>query len=135
VVKEFRDFVLRGNVVDLAIAVVMGVAFAAVVTALVDNILMQVIAMIVGEPDFGGLTFTINDAVFGYGAVLNALITFASIAAVLFFFVVKPMNILLARMKREEAPPPAPPAPEMSPEAERFLAELTRIMKQLDPAN
>lgn len=132
--QEFRDFVLRGNVVDLAIAVVMGVAFASLVTAFVDNILMQLIAMIIGEPNFAGLDFTINDAVFGYGAVLNALITFAAIAAVLFFFVVKPMNLLLARTKKEEAPAPEP-ARELSPEAERFLAELTRIMKQLDPAS
>ena len=97
--KEFRDFVLRGNVVDLAVAVVLGVAFGAVVTSLVDDLLTPVIAMIIGEPDFSDLTFTINDAVFRYGAFLNALIAFLSIAAVVFFFVVRPVNALQSRLK------------------------------------
>ena len=97
--KEFRDFILRGNVVDLAVAVVLGAAVGAVVTSLVENLLTPLIAMIVGEPDFGDLAFTINDARFGYGAFLNTLIAFLSIAAVIFFFVVRPLNSLMARLK------------------------------------
>ena len=95
--KEFRDFLMRGNIVELAVAFVMGVAFAAVVTSLVDNLVMPVVAMIIGKPDFNDLTFTINDAVFRYGAVITAAITFISTAAAIFFFVVKPMDALMAR--------------------------------------
>jgi large conductance mechanosensitive channel len=97
--KGFRDFVLRGNVVDLAVAVVIGAAFGAVVTAFVENIVTPLIAAIIGKPSFGSLHFTVNDAVFGYGNVLNALITFLSIAAVIYFFVVQPVNALQARLK------------------------------------
>jgi large conductance mechanosensitive channel len=97
--KGFRDFILRGNVVDLAVAVVIGAAFGAVVTAFVENIVTPLIAAIVGEPSFGDLNFTINDAVFGYGNVLNALISFLSIAAVIYFFVVQPMNVVQERLK------------------------------------
>ncbi len=96
-IRGFRDFILRGNVVDLAVAVVIGAAFGAVVTAFVENIVTPLIAAIIGKPSFGELTLTINHAVFGYGNVLNALITFLSIAAVVYFFVVQPMNILQAR--------------------------------------
>ncbi len=105
-VKEFRDFILRGNVVDLAIAVVIGAAFGAVVTAMVEDFITPLIAAIFGEPDFSALTFTINDSVFKYGHFLNALITFLTVAVVVFFFVVKPMNVLMARMQRPGAPVP-----------------------------
>ena len=104
--KEFRQFLLRGNVVDLAIAVVMGVAFGAVVTALVEDIFTPLIAAIFGKPDFSNLTFTMNSSQFLYGAFINAVISFVSIAAVIFFFVVKPMNILIERSRKE--PPPDP---------------------------
>lgn len=97
--KEFKDFVLRGNVVDLAVAVVIGAAFGAVVTALVEDIITPIIAAIGGQRDFSSLDFTINDSVFRYGHFLNAVIAFVIIAAVIFFFVVKPMNILLARAR------------------------------------
>ena len=97
---EFRDFLLRGNIVELAIAFVLGVAFAAVVNSLVENLLMPLIAMVIGKPDFSDLTFTINDAVFAYGEFLTALIQFVAIAAAVFFFVVKPMEAVLARMRR-----------------------------------
>jgi large conductance mechanosensitive channel len=97
--KGFRDFVLRGNVVDLAVAVVIGAAFTAVVTSLVENIVTPLIAAIIGKPSFGDLTFTIHNAVFGYGNVLNALVTFLSIAAVIYFFVVQPVNALQERLK------------------------------------
>ena len=103
--KEFRDFLMRGNVVDLAVAVVIGAAFGAVVTALVENLLTPLIAAIFGKPDFSGLTFTINESTFRYGEFLNAVIAFLLIAAVLFFLVVKPTNALAARRadREEEA--------------------------------
>ena len=98
VFTEFKDFLMRGNIVELAVAFVLGVAFAAVVTSLVDDLLMPIIAMIVGKPDFSDLTFTINDAVFRYGAFLTDVITFVATAAAIFFFVVKPVNAIMARM-------------------------------------
>ena len=88
--KEFRDFLLRGNIVELAIAFVLGVAFGALITSFVDNLLMPVVAMIIGKPDFRDLTFTINDSVFRYGAFLTDVISFVAVAAAIFFFVVKP---------------------------------------------
>lgn len=94
---EFKDFLTKGNIVELAIAFVMGVAFAAVVNSLVDNLVMPIIAMIIGKPDFSDLTFTINDAVFRYGAFITDVIAFIAIAAAVFFFIVKPMNALIAR--------------------------------------
>ena len=97
--KEFRDFVLRGNVVELAVAVVIGAAFGAVVTSFVENLVTPLIGAIGGQPDFSGLSFTINDSKFGYGAFLNALIAFLMIAAVIFFFVVRPLNKLMERLK------------------------------------
>jgi large conductance mechanosensitive channel len=90
-IKEFKAFVLRGNVVDLAIAVVIGAAFGAVVTAFVKDIITPLIG-IPGKADFANLTFTINGSVFRYGDFINVLIAFASIAAAVFFFVVKPVN-------------------------------------------
>jgi large conductance mechanosensitive channel len=100
--KEFKDFLMKGNIVDLAVAFVMGVAFGAVVNSLVDNIVMPIVAMIIGKPDFSDLTFTINDAVFRYGAFLTDVITFLATAAAIFFFVVKPVGAMLARMKGRE---------------------------------
>lgn len=99
--KDFRAFVLRGNVVDLAVGVVIGVAFGAVVTALVADILTPLIAAIVGKPDFGNLAFTIHNSTFHYGAFINAIIAFLLIAAAVFFFVVRPVNALMARRKTE----------------------------------
>jgi len=101
-IKEFRDFLMRGNLVELAVAFVMGLAFAALITSFVDDLIMPIIAMIIGKPDFSGLTFTINDAVFRYGAFITASITFVATAAAIFFFVVKPMNALMTRMKKPE---------------------------------
>jgi large conductance mechanosensitive channel len=97
--KEFREFILRGNLVDLAVAVVIGTAFGAVVTALVKNLITPLIAAIGGQPDFSDLTFTINDSRFFYGQFINALIAFLIIAAVVFFFVIKPVNVLMARFQ------------------------------------
>jgi large conductance mechanosensitive channel len=104
VIREFRDFLMKGNIVDLAVAFVMGVAFAAVVNSLVNNLVMPIIAMIIGKPDFNDLTFTINDAVFRYGAFITDVITFLAVAAAIFFVVVKPIGSMMARMKgRDEA--------------------------------
>lgn len=107
---EFKAFIMRGNVVDLAVAVILGVAFGAVVTALVDNILMPLVAMIAGEPDFSALQFTINEAVFGYGAFINAVLNFLLVSIAVFFFIVKPVQRLSSLRQREEvaADPPAP---------------------------
>jgi large conductance mechanosensitive channel len=105
-IKEFREFLLRGNVVDLAVAVVLGAAFGAVITSFVDDILMQLIAMVGGQPDFSRLTFTINDAEFRYGEFINAVIAFVIIGAAIFFLVVKPVNALMARRKAGEEPEP-----------------------------
>jgi large conductance mechanosensitive channel len=95
--KEFRDFLLRGNLLELAVALVMGLAFAALVSSFVDDLIMPIVAMIIGRPDFSSLTFTINDAVFRYGAFITALITFVTTAAAIFFFVVKPVSAIMAR--------------------------------------
>jgi len=100
VIRDFKDFLLRGNVVDLAVGIVIGAAFGAVVTALVADLITPIIAAILGKPDFSSLTFTINGSVFRYGSFLNALIAFVSIAAAVFFFVVKPMNVLMERRRR-----------------------------------
>jgi large conductance mechanosensitive channel len=89
---------MRGNLVELAVAFVLGLAFAALVTSFVDGLIMPIVAMIIGKPDFSDLTFTINDAVFRYGAVITAAITFVTTAAAIFFFVVKPVNALKARL-------------------------------------
>ena len=100
--KEFRDFVMRGNVVELAVAVIIGAAFGAVITAFTAACITPLIALIGGKPDFGDLRFTLGGTVFPYGQFINALISFLIIAAVVFFFVVRPMNRLMARLKRGE---------------------------------
>jgi large conductance mechanosensitive channel len=99
--KDFKAFLLRGNMVDLAVAVVVGVAFGAVVTAFVGDLITPLIAAIGGKQDFSALSFTINHSRFAYGAFLNALLAFVVIAAVVFFLVVKPVNALMARRKTE----------------------------------
>ena len=98
-VKEFRQFILRGNLVDLAVAVVIGTAFAAVITALVADLVTPLIAALGGKADFSSLTFEINGSTFRYGHFLNALIAFVTVAAVIFFAVLKPVNALMARRK------------------------------------
>jgi large conductance mechanosensitive channel len=103
---EFKQFILRGNVIDLAVAVVIGAAFGAIVTSLVENIITPIIGAIGGQPDFSGLTFTINNSEIRYGAFLNALLSFLIIAAVIFFAVIKPMNAILTRMRTEPTPDP-----------------------------
>lgn len=104
--KEFKQFLLRGNVVDLAVGVVVGAAFGTIVTALVADLLTPLIAAIAKVPDFGNLSFTLNGSKFMYGHFINALISFVLVAGAVFFFVVKPMNVLIARSRKE---PPADP--------------------------
>ena len=99
--KDFKEFLLRGNLVELAVAVVIGVAFGALVTSRVVNLVTPLIAAIGGQQDFSALDFTINDSVFRYGAFINALLSFLVIAAVVYFLVVKPVNALMARAKTE----------------------------------
>ncbi len=124
--KEFREFILRGNVIDLAIAVVIGAAFGAVVKSAVDNIFTPLIAAIIGEPSFGGLVLTINGTDIQYGLFLNAVFTFVSIAAVIFFLVIKPMNTFLALRKQEDAPA----EPESPAEDVRLLTEIRDLLAE-----
>jgi large conductance mechanosensitive channel len=99
VLKEFRDFVLRGNLVDLAVAVVIGTAFAAVIKELTESFITPLIAAIGGQPDFAALMFTINGSTFTYGQFFNALVNFLIVAAVVFFLVIKPTNHLIERVR------------------------------------
>ena len=121
---EFRDFLFRGNIVELAVAFVMGLAFAAVVNSLVGNLLMPVIAMLIGKPDFSDLTFTINDAVFRYGAFITDVIQFVAIAAAVFFFVVKPVTSMMRRLGPE-------PIEEGMPDEDRRHQELLAALSQI----
>ena len=102
--KGFRDFVLRGNVVDLAIGVVIGAAFGTVVTAFVKDLLTPIIAAIVQKPDFSNLYFTINNSKFLYGDFINAVISFLLIAAAVYYFVVLPVNALMKRYEKAALP-------------------------------
>jgi large conductance mechanosensitive channel len=99
--REFRAFILRGNLVDLAVAVVIGTAFTAVVNAVVKDLVTPLIAAIGGKHDFGDLAFTINGSRFAYGDFLNAALTFLLVAAVVFFLVIKPVNLLLDALRTE----------------------------------
>jgi large conductance mechanosensitive channel len=103
--KGFKQFVFRGNVVDLAVAVVIGAAFGAVITSFVTNVLTPLIAAIVGKPDFSSFSFTLNGSLINYGLFVNALIAFLLIAAAIYFFIIAPMNAYTARSRRGEAPP------------------------------
>ena len=111
--KDFKQFLLRGSVVDLAVGIVIGAAFGAVVTALVSDLITPIIAAIIGKPNFSALTFTVHNSRFLYGALINAVIAFVSIAAAVFFFVVKPLNALTQRARRE---PPVDPTTKRCPE-------------------
>ncbi|HKD80748.1 MAG TPA: large conductance mechanosensitive channel protein MscL [Candidatus Angelobacter sp.] len=112
--KGFRQFIMRGNVIDLAVAVVIGAAFGAVVTAFVTNIVTPLISAIVGKPDFSAFYFTINGAVVSYGIFLNALISFLLVAAAVYFFMVAPMNAWKAHAARNAVP--ADPTSKKCPE-------------------
>jgi large conductance mechanosensitive channel len=108
VLKEFRDFLMKGNLVELAVAIVMGIAFGLVIKSLVDNLITPIIGM-VGGVDFSSETFSINGSTFRYGQFINDLITFVLTAAAVFFVIVKPVNTIMARIRKpEELEPDAP---------------------------
>ena len=123
-IKDFKEFLMRGNMLDLAVAVVIGAAFGAVITALVADIITPVIAAIGGKPDFSGLTFSINNSQFLYGHFINAIIAFVIIAAAVFFLVIKPMNALMERMKKEE------PADETMRKCPECMSEIPKEAKR-----
>jgi large conductance mechanosensitive channel len=104
IIKEFKDFLLQGNLITLAIAFVMGTAFAKLLEAFVADIITPIIGLIFGKPDFGSLSFTANSSHFFYGSFTNALITFASIAAAVFFFIVKPYEMLSTKAEGDAGP-------------------------------
>ena len=106
--QEFKDFLMKGNLIELAVAFVMGLAFAAVINSLVDNLVMPIIAAVIGKPDFSALTFTINDSVFRYGAFITDVIQFIAIAAAVFFFIVKPVQLARAQRTGRDAEAEAP---------------------------
>jgi large conductance mechanosensitive channel len=110
----FKQFILRGNVVDLAVGVVIGAAFGTVVTTLVKDLLNPLIALLVGKPDFTGISFTIRGTLFPIGDFITALVSFLLIAAAVYFFVVTPVNALIARTRRAQAP--ADPTTKKCPE-------------------
>jgi large conductance mechanosensitive channel len=124
VLKEFRQFIIRGNLVDLAVAVVVGASFGAVTTALVKDLITPLIAAIAGKPRFGNLAFTIHHSRFAYGDFLNALVSFVLVAAVLFFFVVKPVNALLRRVRSE------PPVDEHTRECPECLSQIPKAARR-----
>ncbi len=123
--KGFRDFILRGNVVDLAVGVVIGAAFGAVVSSLVKDILTPFIAALIQQPDFSKLSFTIRGSVFLYGEFLNALISFLIVSATIYFFVVLPVNKMIKRFKK-----PAEPEPEKKPEDVILLEQIRDLLKE-----
>jgi large conductance mechanosensitive channel len=125
-IREFREFILRGNVVDLAVAVVIGAAFTALVNSLVKDLITPLIAALGGQRDFSRLTFTINGSVFRYGDFFNAVVAFLIIAAVIFFLVVRPLNLLLAR-RNAEAVTPEPEAPA---EDVRLLTDIRDLLRE-----
>jgi large conductance mechanosensitive channel len=110
----FKQFILRGSVVDLAVGVVIGAAFGSVVTALVKDIINPIVAMFVGKPDFTGIAFTINNTLFPIGDFITAVVSFLLVAAAVYFFVVTPINALIARTRKD--PAPADPSTKKCPE-------------------
>lgn len=122
--KEFRSFILRGNAIDLAVAVVIGAAFGAVVNSLVQDIITPIISIIFGKPGFQDLTVTINGAVIRYGAFLNALFSLLTVGAAVFLFVIKPVNYLMERRKAGDVPPP-----EAVPEDVVLLTEIRDLIQ------
>ena len=122
--KDFKEFLLRGNLVDVAVGIVIGIAFAALIAALVSDLVTPLIAAIGGNPDFSGLSFTIHKSHFLYGHFINARISFVVIAAVLFFLVVKPVNALLARRKTE------PPVDQQTRACPECLSEIPVLARR-----
>jgi large conductance mechanosensitive channel len=135
VLKEFKQFILRGNLVDLAVAVVVGVAFGAVVSSLVKDLITPLIAAIGGKPNFANLRFTVNGSTFYYGNFFNALVSFLIIAAVVFFLVIVPVNHLLKRMGAAPAEEPQRrPCPECLTEIPEAARRCPACTTELAPA-
>jgi large conductance mechanosensitive channel len=130
--KGFKQFLMRGNVVDLAVAVVVGTAFTAVVTSLVKTIFTPLIAAIFGKPDFSALTFTLNGSVFRYGEFINSVIAFLSVAAVIYFVVVLPLKTINDRRARGQIPPEEDPV--LTDEA-RLLTEIRDLLTERRPTS
>jgi large conductance mechanosensitive channel len=132
VLKDFKQFILRGNLIDLAVAVVLGTAFAAVIAALVADFITPLIAAIFGKPDFASLQFTLHGSTFHYGRFINALITFLIVAAVLFFLVIRPVTHLMRHMgvvpEEEPARKPCPECTTEIPEAARRCPACTAVL-------
>jgi large conductance mechanosensitive channel len=125
--KGFKEFIMRGNVVDLAIAIVIGTAFIALIKAFVADILTPIIAAIFGQPNFGDLTFTINSSHFLYGDLINAAITFVSVAAAVYFFVVVPLNKIAERRAKGQVPADEPLPPDIA-----LLTEIRDLLASRD---
>ncbi|WP_261560141.1 large conductance mechanosensitive channel protein MscL [Frankia tisae] len=130
--KGFKQFLMRGNVVDLAVAVVIGTAFTAVVTSLVKTIFTPLIAAIFGKPDFSALTFTLNGSVFRYGEFINSVIAFLSVATVIYFVVVLPLKTINDRRARGQVPPEEDPV--LTDEA-RLLTEIRDLLTERRPTS
>lgn len=123
--EEYKAFILRGNVVDLAVAVVLAAAFGTVITAIVEGLVTPLIGAIIGTPDFSAWSFTINNSRFMLGTVINAIVSFLAVASVIFFLIVKPMNMLNERRARQKTV--APPAPSTE---EALLTEIRDLLRQ-----
>jgi large conductance mechanosensitive channel len=128
VIKEFRDFILRGNAVELAVAVIMGAAFTSIINSIVKGLFTPLIGVFGGTPDFSENKFTINGSVFLWGDVVNAIISFLVIAVIVFFVIVKPMNAAMARMKRQEEVEPDAPTVD-----QKLLTEIRDLLKEQSP--
>ncbi len=131
--KDFKDFLLRGNLLDLAVAVVMGVAFTALVNSFVKDLITPLIAAIVGKQSFDGLYFTVNGSQFNYGGFLNALLSFVLIATVIFFFVIKPVNHLMNRLGLTPQDDPVRECPECLSKVPEAATRCAYCTSQLSP--
>ncbi|MFN0095054.1 MAG: large conductance mechanosensitive channel protein MscL [Dehalococcoidia bacterium] len=114
IIQEFKAFLLKGNIIDLAVAVIMGIAFGAVVTTFVEGIINPILAAIFGKPSFDSVGIDIGDSRLLIGSLIDSIINLATVAAAVFFFIVKPVNILMARQKKDEAAAPAAPAEDVA---------------------
>ncbi len=132
--KEFRAFLMKGNIIDLAVAFIAGVAFSAVVTSLVNDVILQFVAAIVGRPDFSELTVTINDTVVRYGAFLTVLVNFVLTMAAVFFFLVKPVNHVTTRLAKPGDGPTSRECPECLAEVPAAAHRCRYCTSALSPA-
>ena len=132
--KEFREFLMKGNIIDLAVAFISGVAFSAIVTSLVDDVILQFVAALVGKPDFSDLTLTLNGSEIRYGSFLTALLNFVLTMGAIFFFLVKPVNALTAKFDRPEDAPANRECPECLGEVPAAARRCQYCTAQIVPA-